>query len=86
MAVGELYILTHHARADAAQRRYPAAPFTHLTTIATVESRIERADKLETERRCQMCSPFSDSVFMPQAVSMMENHNARSTQRRPDHF
>src|SRR6266704_3238515 len=36
----------------AAQRSYPGAPrFPKLTTIAMVESRIERGDKSETERR-----------------------------------
>jgi hypothetical protein len=36
----------------AAERSYPGAPrFAKLTTIAMVESRIERAGKIEAERR-----------------------------------
>src|SRR5712672_4809924 len=42
----------------AAQRSYPGAPrFPQLTTIAMVESRIERGDKIETERRSYRPSP-----------------------------
>jgi predicted transposase YbfD/YdcC len=41
----------------AAQRCYPGAPrFPKLTTIAMVESRIERGDKIETERRSYISS------------------------------
>src|SRR5271167_2056798 len=41
----------------AAQRSYPGAPrFPQLTTIAMVESRIERGDKIETERRSYISS------------------------------
>jgi len=41
----------------AAQRSYPSAPrFPKLTTIAMVESRIERGDKIETERRSYISS------------------------------
>jgi predicted transposase YbfD/YdcC len=41
----------------AAQRSYPGAPrFPKLTTIATVDSRIERGDKIETERRSYISS------------------------------
>ena len=41
----------------AAQRSYPGAPrFPKLTTIAMVESRIERGDKIETERRSYISS------------------------------
>jgi hypothetical protein len=40
-----------------AQRSYPGAPrFPKLTTIAMVESRIERGDKIETERRSYISS------------------------------
>jgi predicted transposase YbfD/YdcC len=39
------------------QRSYPGAPrFPKLTTIAMVESRIERGDKIETERRSYISS------------------------------
>jgi len=41
----------------AAERSYPGAPrFPKLTTIAMVESRIERGGKIETERRCYISS------------------------------
>jgi predicted transposase YbfD/YdcC len=41
----------------AAERSYPGAPrFPQLTTIAMVESRIERGDKIETERRSYISS------------------------------
>jgi predicted transposase YbfD/YdcC len=41
----------------AAQRSYPGAPrFPQLTTIAMVESRTERGDKIETERRSYISS------------------------------
>src|ERR1700682_5895952 len=40
-----------------AQRSYPGAPrFPQLTTIAMVESRIERGDKIETEQRYYISS------------------------------
>jgi predicted transposase YbfD/YdcC len=40
-----------------AQRSYPGAPrFPRLTTIAMVESRIERGDKIETEQRSYISS------------------------------
>jgi predicted transposase YbfD/YdcC len=40
-----------------AQRSYPGAPrFAKLTTVAMVESRIERGDKIETERRSYISS------------------------------
>jgi predicted transposase YbfD/YdcC len=41
----------------AAQRSYPGAPrLPQLTTIAMVESRIERGDKIETEQRSYISS------------------------------
>jgi hypothetical protein len=41
----------------AAPRSYPGAPrFPQLTTIAMVESRIERGDKIETEQRSYISS------------------------------
>src|SRR5229473_728303 len=41
----------------AAQRTYPGAPrFPQLTTIAMVESRIERGDKIESEQRSYISS------------------------------
>ena len=49
----------------AAQRSYPGAPrFPQLTTIAMVESRIERGDKIETEQRSYISSrPLSAAAF-----------------------
>jgi predicted transposase YbfD/YdcC len=49
----------------AAQRSYPGAPrFPKFTTIAMVESRIERGDKIETERRSYISSrPLSAAAF-----------------------
>lgn len=53
----------------ASERSYPGAPrFPDITTIAMVESRIERADKIETERRSYISSRalsaerFADAV------------------------
>jgi predicted transposase YbfD/YdcC len=49
----------------ASERSYPGAPrFPDITTIAMVESRIERADKIETERRSYISSrPLSAERF-----------------------
>ena len=49
----------------AAQRSYPGAPrFPQLATIAMVESRIERGDKIETEQRSYISSrPLSAAAF-----------------------
>src|SRR6266700_1468534 len=51
-----------------AQRSYPGAPrFPPLTTIAMVESRIERGDKIETEQRSYISSrALSAAAFAPQ--------------------
>ncbi len=46
------YSVSHKVDWYAAERSYPGAPrLPQLTTIAMVESRIERGDKIETERR-----------------------------------
>ena len=52
-----------------AERSYPGAPrFPKLATIGMVDSRIERGDKIETERRCYISSralsaeAFADAV------------------------
>lgn len=46
------YSVSHRVDWYAAERSYPDAPrLPKLTTIAMVESRIERGDKIETERR-----------------------------------
>jgi predicted transposase YbfD/YdcC len=47
----------------AAERSYPGAPrFPQLTTIAMVESRIERGDKIESERRSYISSRALSAV------------------------
>jgi predicted transposase YbfD/YdcC len=51
------YSVSHRLDWYAAERSYPGAPrFPHLTTIAMVESRIERGDKIESERRSYISS------------------------------
>jgi predicted transposase YbfD/YdcC len=47
------------------ERSYPGAPrFPKLTTIGLIDSRVERGDKIETERRCYISSrALSASVF-----------------------
>lgn len=53
----------------ATERSYPGAPrFPQPATIAMVESRIERADKIETERRCYICSRDLSAQAFAQAV------------------
>jgi predicted transposase YbfD/YdcC len=52
-----IHTVSHVVHWYAAQRSYPGAPrFPQLTTIAMVESRIERGDKIETERRSYISS------------------------------
>jgi predicted transposase YbfD/YdcC len=49
--------VSHQLDWYAAERSYPGAPrFAQLTTIALVESRIERGDKVESERRSYISS------------------------------
>ena len=49
--------VSHRLDWYAAERSYPGAPrFPTLTTIAMVESRIERGDKIESERRSYISS------------------------------
>jgi predicted transposase YbfD/YdcC len=51
------YTVSHVVDWYAAQRSYPGAPrFPQLTTIAMVDSRIERGDKIEAERRSYISS------------------------------
>lgn len=59
------YRVSHQVDWYAAERSYPGAPrFAQLTTIALVESRIERGDKIESERRSYICSrPLSAAAF-----------------------
>jgi predicted transposase YbfD/YdcC len=59
------YKVSHIVDWYAAQRSCPGAPrFPQLATIAMVESRIERGDKIETEQRSYISSrPLSAAVF-----------------------
>ena len=51
------------------QRSYPGAPrFPQLTTMAMVESRIERGDKIETERRSYISSRALSAAHFAEAV------------------
>jgi predicted transposase YbfD/YdcC len=51
------HTVSHKVDWYATERSYPGAPrFPQLTTIAMVESRIERGDKIETERRSYISS------------------------------
>ena len=53
----------------AAQRSYPGAPrFPKFTTIAMVESRIERGDKIETERRSYISSRVLSAAAFTEAA------------------
>ena len=53
----------------AAQRSYPGAPrFPKFTTIAMVESRIERGDKIETERRSYISSRVLSATAFAEAA------------------
>jgi hypothetical protein len=50
-------------------RSYPGAPrFPKLTTIAMVESRIERGDKIETERRSYISSRTLSATAFAEAA------------------
>ncbi len=70
---GRLEIRTHTVSQDVdwmtSERSYPGAPrFPAIATIGMVESRIERGDKIESERRCYISSralsadAFADAV------------------------
>lgn len=70
---GRLEIRTHTVshRVDwiASERSYSGAPrFPKLTTIAMVESRIERGDKLESERRSYISSRALSATAFAHAV------------------
>jgi len=53
----------------ASDRSYPGAPrFPQLTTIGMVESRIERADKIETERRSYISSRALSAAAFAEVV------------------
>jgi predicted transposase YbfD/YdcC len=70
---GRLEIRTHTVshRIDwiASERSYPGAPrFPKLATIAMVESRIERGDKIESERRSYISSRVLSAAAFADAV------------------
>jgi predicted transposase YbfD/YdcC len=69
------YTVSHVIDWIASERSYPGAPrFPKIATIAMVESRIERGDKIETERRSYISSralsakAFADAVRSHWAV------------------
>jgi predicted transposase YbfD/YdcC len=59
------HTVSHAVDWTTSERSYPGAPrFPQLATIAMVESRIERGDKIETERRSYIASrAFSAATF-----------------------
>jgi predicted transposase YbfD/YdcC len=70
---GRLEIRTHTVSHEvdwmAPERSYPGAfRFPRLTTIAMVESRIERGDKIETERRSYISSRILPAASFADAV------------------
>jgi predicted transposase YbfD/YdcC len=71
--------ISHAVDWYAAQRSYPGAPrFPQLTTIAMVESRIERGGKIETERRSYISSrALSAAAFAEAARSHWAIENNR---------
>jgi predicted transposase YbfD/YdcC len=63
------YTVSHLVDWYAPQRSYPGAPrFPQLTTIAIVESRIERGDKIETERRSYISSRTLSAAAFAEAA------------------
>ena len=63
------YTVSHKVDWYPAQRSYPGAPrFSKLTTIAMVESRIERGDKVETERRSYISSRALSAAAFAEAA------------------
>jgi predicted transposase YbfD/YdcC len=63
------HTVSHEVEWTAPERSYPGAfRFPKLTTIAMVESRIERGDKIETERRSYISSRILSAVAFADAV------------------
>jgi len=63
------HTVSHEVDWTAPERSYPGAfRFPKLTTIAMVESRIERGDKIETERRSYISSRILSAVAFADAV------------------
>jgi predicted transposase YbfD/YdcC len=70
---GRLEIRTHTVSHSvdwiASERSYPGAPrFPNIATIAMVESRIERGDKIESERRSYISSRVLSALAFADAV------------------
>jgi predicted transposase YbfD/YdcC len=64
-----MHTVSHTVNWYASERSYPGAPrFPQLTTIAMVESRIERGDKIETERRSYISSRALSATAFAEAV------------------
>jgi predicted transposase YbfD/YdcC len=64
-----MHTVSHTVDWYASERSYPGAPrFPQLTTIAMVESRIERGDKIETERRSYISSRALSAADFAEAV------------------
>ena len=63
------HTVSHVVDWTTSERSYPGAPrFPKLATIAMVESRIERGDKIETERRCYISSRSLSAAAFADAV------------------
>ena len=63
------HTVSHKVDWYATERSYPGAPrFPKLTTIAMVESRIERGDKIETERRSYISSRVLSAAAFAEAA------------------
>jgi predicted transposase YbfD/YdcC len=63
------YTVSHVVDWYNSERSYPDAPrFPQLVTVGMVESRIERGDKIETERRCYISSRSLSAAAFGDAV------------------
>ena len=64
-----MYTVSHTVDWYPSERSYPGAPrFPQLVTIGMVESRIERGDKIETERRSYISSRALSAADFAEAV------------------
>jgi hypothetical protein len=74
------YSISHQVDWYTAERSYPGAPrFPQLTTIAMVESRIVRGDKIESERRSYISSrALSAAAFAAAARGHWAIENKRT--------
>jgi predicted transposase YbfD/YdcC len=63
------HTVSHNVDWIASDRYYPGAPrFPKIATIITVESRIERGGKTESERRCYISSRLLSATGFAEAV------------------